>query len=160
MLHLVRTDRAVFLVHSSDPLCPRAGDGWVDVPGPVDGALTIKARAISATEFVECVAVAKLRARAIAKEHGIDPNTISTPATETQKVVTALEQLERASLFTLCARRAVVAVFGPEAMTSSLQHAPGAIVDMLPTVACSDLGNWAVNVSLSAPDPFVPGASE
>lgn len=158
MLHLVRTDKTVYIVHASDPMCPRPGKGWLEVPAPVEGALTLKARAISAMEFVECVAISKMRAASVAAENGMSPTHVAVAATETAKAISVQEQLERTCLFSICARRSVVGVHGDN-LPAHLVEAPGAIVDMLAPGACTDLGNWTIDVSLSGPDPFVVGAS-
>lgn len=169
MTTLIRTDRRVFSAPSTEAAAaahPGAivqGE-WIDVDGPVPGALVIEWRAASSTEFIEMSTLARMQARLSLTEAGVPHDAVveeAAPETEGAEPVqtTAVQQLERALLATLAARRSVVAVHGaPDDLRALLAGSPGRIIGELSIPHASAHGNRVLSSTLR-PDPFVRAAS-
>lgn len=135
---------------------------WLDVDGPIEGALTVEWRALTSSEFVELSTLANTQAVASLRAEDADPEAIvdlvDVEGQDEKRPVTASQKLARALLVGLAARRSVVAVHGAPDEVKKHLAVPSRIVGMLSPQLATEHGNRVMNATLS-PDPFVRAAS-
>lgn len=154
MLPLIRTDRFSFVCHSNDPttrahpMRPVDRSGWFDVDAPIADSLTIKQRAVSSTEMMELMMVAKMLTERAMRD-------VPEPTTD------EVSRMENAHLAARVGRRSVVEVIGqlPEPVRLVVDREPGAIVDFLGPVEFTQFGAAALARSMAAESPFGDSSS-
>lgn len=151
----LRTDRTIFVVHSSDTACPahlREADDWVEVDEPIAGALTIGYRGLSQLGFFEVAAIARVRAERSARAEGLDPHE-EIGRDDRGQPITIASRLENGHLSDLTARRGIVSVHGVDVPS------PAAIFDRLGPARAAALANRITAATILTHDPFANGAS-
>lgn len=140
MAGLIRTDRSAFWALTSD--------GFVDVDGPREGAVTYELRAVSPTHFGELSVIAKARARRAAK-------LIDEPSKED------VNELERWHLSALVLRSSIVGLHGelvPE-VRALVERDPGRASEILDPTLFVELGATALRLAMVGESPFAIGSS-